>query len=451
MYDMAANQTLANPLQAMMQGMQYAQAMRKAQQEQQEYQRQQETRQGLAKFFTQGSPAIAGTPERQGLQALGNPIDMALSSLQQQPQRPNAPMMSAQNPPAMLARQNQNNPLSQLANYTIPATAGTPAVAPSADWISMAGYSGSRGDVEGAKNYASIAAALGKEAETYSAPVKGLKNWILPSNRGKMLDTGEPFYSEEKPQKAPLTWSVKNGRVETTYGFDDNGKKVVIGQSNMDAPEKPTQAKAPREQIISDASGSYVVNLDTKQITPIMKADGTQLIKPTSTATTEGERNAAGFYNRMLESTKLLGQLEKTGKGTAATSTASRIPLIGGIAERSIMSDDQQKYKNAAMAWIRAKLRKESGAAIGNDEAAQEYATYFPMVGDGADVIKQKAQLRDVANQEMSLSAGALSKKVNDMQGGAGNTNAKGWVLHTDKNGNKAYVSPDGKQYEEVK
>jgi hypothetical protein len=29
-------------------------------------------------------------------------------------------------------------------------------------------------------------------------------------------------------------------------------------------------------------------------------------------------------------------------------------------------------------------------------------------------------------------------------------TNAKGWVLHTDKNGNQAYVSPDGKSYEEV-
>jgi hypothetical protein len=29
--------------------------------------------------------------------------------------------------------------------------------------------------------------------------------------------------------------------------------------------------------------------------------------------------------------------------------------------------------------------------------------------------------------------------------------NAKGWTLHTDAKGNKAYVSPDGKQYEEVK
>jgi hypothetical protein len=30
-------------------------------------------------------------------------------------------------------------------------------------------------------------------------------------------------------------------------------------------------------------------------------------------------------------------------------------------------------------------------------------------------------------------------------------TNARGWTLHQDKNGNMAYVSPDGKQFEEVK
>lgn len=34
---------------------------------------------------------------------------------------------------------------------------------------------------------------------------------------------------------------------------------------------------------------------------------------------------------------------------------------------------------------------------------------------------------------------------------GAPNTNAQGWTLHTDANGNKAYVSPDGKQFQEVK
>lgn len=35
--------------------------------------------------------------------------------------------------------------------------------------------------------------------------------------------------------------------------------------------------------------------------------------------------------------------------------------------------------------------------------------------------------------------------------GGASGTNARGWKLMTDASGNKAYVSPDGKQFEEVK
>ena len=30
-------------------------------------------------------------------------------------------------------------------------------------------------------------------------------------------------------------------------------------------------------------------------------------------------------------------------------------------------------------------------------------------------------------------------------------TNSKGWTLHTDAKGNKAYVSPDGKSFDEVK
>lgn len=43
------------------------------------------------------------------------------------------------------------------------------------------------------------------------------------------------------------------------------------------------------------------------------------------------------------------------------------------------------------------------------------------------------------------------SMAVRKPKAGGANTNAKGWTLHTDANGNKAYVSPDGKQFEEVK
>ena len=68
----------------------------------------------------------------------------------------------------------------------------------------------------------------------------------------------------------------------------------------------------------------------------------------------------------------------------------------------------------------------------------------------------------DVMEQEMASSNAAATAGTAPKPHGAATkptaattsvpmTNAKGWPLHTDKNGNKAYVSPDGKQYEEVK
>jgi hypothetical protein len=85
---------------------------------------------------------------------------------------------------------------------------------------------------------------------------------------------------------------------------------------------------------------------------------------------------------------------------------AGAIPFVGGAAQRTVQSPDVQRYQQAASDWIRAKLRKESGAAIGVDEANQEYATYFPMSGDSAAVIEQKRQARLLATEAMKMSAG---------------------------------------------
>lgn len=64
-----------------------------------------------------------------------------------------------------------------------------------------------------------------------------------------------------------------------------------------------------------------------------------------------------------------------------------------------------------------------------------------------------------VANMRIVINArlGAIEKMSvppSNLKSGVGITqqaNAKGWKLHTDAKGNKAYVSPDGKQFEEVR
>ncbi len=58
-----------------------------------------------------------------------------------------------------------------------------------------------------------------------------------------------------------------------------------------------------------------------------------------------------------------------------------------------------------------------------------------------------KLQVAQEKNPDTTLND--VMKKIN--KGASSNKNAKGWELHVDAKGNKAYVSPDGKQFEEVK
>ena len=259
----------------------------------------------------------------------------------------------------------------------------------------------------------------------------------------------------EKTQKAPVTWTVPNGRKETTYGYDANGKQIVLGVKNLDAPKSPEQPKQPRLQQVVDATGTYIVNLDTGETKPIL-INGKPVVKKPEAPSGE-ESKSAGYAFRMGEANKILTDFEANKKGmpSYAASMAGGVPVIGDYLERKAQDQNQQLYKNAALAWLRAKLRDESGATIQNLESNNEYRTYFPLVGDEPETIKQKAKLREIAEAEMMLKAGKASTKLEQTRKdyNAKNPpakNAQGWKLYTDKNGNKAYVSPDGKQYQKV-
>ena len=71
-----------------------------------------------------------------------------------------------------------------------------------------------------------------------------------------------------------------------------------------------------------------------------------------------------------------------------------------------MLSPKGQKYYQAAADWVRAKLRKESGATIPPDEMAQEIKTYFPIPGDYKETIRQKAAARKQAEAGMIGMAG---------------------------------------------
>jgi hypothetical protein len=77
-----------------------------------------------------------------------------------------------------------------------------------------------------------------------------------------------------------------------------------------------------------------------------------------------------------------------------------------GVLGNYALSDQQQMFIQASHDWIRAKLRKESGAVIAKEEMQKEYATYFPMPGDSDAVRKQKAGARKIAEKGMARESG---------------------------------------------
>jgi hypothetical protein len=129
----------------------------------------------------------------------------------------------------------------------------------------------------------------------------------------------------------------------------------------------------------------------------------------------EGERNAAGFAAIMRQASGNLDRFERNGLATRGTQALMSIPLIGDQAARAAMTPAQQQYDQAARAWVRAKLRKESGASIGVHEMEGEIATFFPQPGEGPAVREQKRQARELANRAMESSAGRAAIPSSDL------------------------------------
>lgn len=141
---------------------------------------------------------------------------------------------------------------------------------------------------------------------------------------------------------------------------------------------------------------------------------------------TESENNAAGYLGRMRAAEGKIGTL-KGGELTEGTAMAGAVPFVGDYLQRKAMNSTQQQYKQLSDDWIRAKLRKESGAVIAPEEMAAEYKTYFPQPGDMPEVIAQKAQARRQAEAQIAQSAGRASESLKQPKpptgGKAANTN----------------------------
>jgi hypothetical protein len=119
---------------------------------------------------------------------------------------------------------------------------------------------------------------------------------------------------------------------------------------------------------------------------------------PSRPATAE-EKKDAGWARRMELANETV---EKIGQQSFGDVLAGKVPLAGNF----LTTPEGQQYRTAAEAWVWAKLRQESGAAVPVAEAENYFRTYFPQPGDSAANVELKRRLRELETDSMRRSAG---------------------------------------------
>jgi hypothetical protein len=193
-----------------------------------------------------------------------------------------------------------------------------------------------------------------------------------------------------------------------------------LNATNPAVRQLATQLQSGFERGIIDEETAY------KRLDPLAKMEESYVAKLEKKVEgkkpTENERLSAGFAQRMefsegkikeLENKYAQDMLTKGSKAevpypTVGMSIAGSLPFIGGYARSKAASDEQALYRQAQENWVRANLRKESGAAIPPDEMDAEIATYFPTAGELSNprIIAQKSQARQVTMDAMRKNAG---------------------------------------------
>lgn len=137
--------------------------------------------------------------------------------------------------------------------------------------------------------------------------------------------------------------------------------------------------------------------------------------QPPGAAPNETQKTTAGYATRMAEQARQMNDLENAGVNSADTweNVKERVPFVGNY----LIDDQFQSLRQAQNDWIRAKLRKESGAVIADSEMESERRTYFPMPGDEPETIRKKALSRATAEKAMTEAAGTAMRPTGPKPG----------------------------------
>lgn len=224
--------------------------------------------------------------------------------------------------------------------------------------------------------------------------------------------TVELVGSVDKTVSPDVEYAQDSANARTEY--TTNAQVGIANQKDATTREQQALTKYLSDQKAEIASGKFtqktmpdgrVLLFNEKgEWKPVLDTNGKPMISKPSLIDkplNESQGNSLMYGKRMQTANKILENLEST-NGTwdiKGGDVLARINPKGG-------SEDFKKYEQAKRNFINAILRKESGAAIGQDEFDSADKQYFPQIGDNEAVIKQKAANRRQVTSTMLSNVG---------------------------------------------
>jgi len=225
--------------------------------------------------------------------------------------------------------------------------------------------------------------------------------------------------------------------------------KMRLEDRNLDRQSREQMAAEQRALQAQIAAGNQELRrlaLEAKKEADAEKAAAKREAAAKAATTTEGEKSSAGYLNRMNEAEKTLQSIGAKGDMGLFEKAVGGVPMVGKTVQPYVLDKNQQALLQAQRDWVRAKLRKESGAVIGDEEMAEEIRTYFPQPGESSEIANQKAAARQAAARQLEIGSGRELPNAN--MGARGAAQKVTTQVEVDKlpSGTR-FVGPDGKTY----
>lgn len=232
-------------------------------------------------------------------------------------------------------------------------------------------------------------------------------------------------------------------------------QESLIKQAQKEKDARSMQAFGIQQNLASQgietdptAFNDYIEKGDTSSLSNILKPVAAQAIEQRQyeRAQREAQRKMQGegaSLDRKMKEAQLAELQRKTAQGPEIKADQYK---VGGFAKRALMAEqdlsklpanvgtgkwtdtiqgnmffpeamksgERKQFEQAQRNFISAVLRRESGAAISDQEMENESKKYFPQPGDTQQVLAQKKAARDQAVNNLRAEAGGAMTAIAD-------------------------------------